>query len=204
MACAHEGPAGDERAEDAPTGAPEELTQADPAKGRASLPAGKLERLEGRRRPVTSEAVDAESAGETAEGKAGDPEDDLIRIEAESSGTPGLALVRAMDGAQVLGYTVLSLRDRDLYFIAEKRPSLLGRVIGTQSGICKIAVGTQKDPDGDATKVVLKGRAQTSAARPRCRKDLEEILRYARGEVFQKPKLPAQERKRGRFAPYAP
>jgi hypothetical protein len=202
-ACAHEGGGRAERASDVPAGTSDEATLAGTGRGSASPPAGKLERLEGRGRGATSEAKDVPSPGEAAEGKGGDADDDLIRIEAVSGGTPGLVLVRAMDGAQALGYTLLSLHDRDLYFIAEKRPSLISRVIGTERGICKIAVETQKDPDSDATQVTLKGRAQTSTARPQCRKDLEKIIRYARGEVFKKPKLPSQERQRGRFAPYA-
>jgi hypothetical protein len=203
IACAHERPAREEPAGKAPADAAEDVTPTASESSAPSITAGKVERLEAHRRSGTSEAPDDAANGEAEEAEPEKTDDDLIRIEAQSSGTPGLVLVRAMDGAQALGYTVLSLRDRDLYFVAEKRPSFLGRAIGTQSGICKIAVGTQKSAEDDSTRVFLKGRAQTSSARPRCRKDLEAILRYARGEVFRKPRLPAEERKQRRFTPHA-
>jgi len=155
--------------------------------GGASAPhPGKLERLQERRRVSRYEA--ATGGGEADDEDKRGEENELVRLEADSHGTPGLVLVRAMDGAQKLGYTVLELDERDYYFIALKNPSFLEGIVGSGRGVCKIAVGTESAPGGETTKVALKARAGTSAARPYCQKDLEKILRYARGELIDRPK----------------
>jgi len=151
-------------------------------------PPGKIETIERRQYPVPARE-DAPEA-EAAPGPEG-AENDVIRIEGESAGSPGLVLSRAMNGAQVLGYTLLELEERDLFFVAEKRPSLLGTVLGGISGVCRIVVGAEKDPGSGTVKVTLKGRAQTTASRPACERDLRKLLEYARGEAIVKPKKPS-------------
>ena len=101
-----------------------------------------------------------------------------------------------MEGAQTLGYTILTIDNRDMYFIALKKASFLQTFIGSQRGTCKIAVGTQKGAEGEFTKVTLRGRPQNSTLEKQCHKDLEKILRYARGEISDKHK-----KRRGRVRP---
>ncbi len=145
---------------------------------------GKLERIERRMRQARSKATKERGGENGATVKA----DGLLRIQSESYGTPGLVLVRAMEGAQTLGYTILTLDERDMYFIALKKASFLQTFIGSQRGACKIAVGTQKSAEGEFTRVTLKARPQTSTLEKQCSKDLEKILRYARGEISDKHK----------------
>jgi hypothetical protein len=130
----------------------------------------------------------------TGEGRSANASatNDPILFTAQSSGTPGLVLTRAMDGAQALGYTLITVDDQSLYFVAEKHVSILASMLGSRTGGCKIAVGTEKDPDTKATKVTLKGVSATAAARPSCKKDLDKVLEYARGEAIVKPKKPSQ------------
>ena len=153
---------------------------------------GKLERIERRARRSRNKATKEREteSGATVKG------DGLLRIESESYGTPGLVLIRAMEGAQTLGYTILTVDERDMYFIALKKASFLQTFIGSQRGVCKIAVGTQKGAEGAFTRVTLKARPQTSTLEKQCGKDLEKILRYARGEISDKHK-----KRRGRVSP---
>jgi hypothetical protein len=151
-------------------------------------PPGKLETIERREYPVPEQEGEPEpQPGPAAEGG----ESDVIRIEGESAGTPGLVLTRAMSGAQALGYTLLELEDRDLFFVAEKRPSLIGTVIGGATGICRIVVGVAKEPASGAVKVTLKGRSGTPTGRTACERDLRKVLEYAKGESIVKPKKPS-------------
>ena len=165
-----------------------------PARKKAPPP-GKLERME-RTRLGYHYGGDPERAEEVAGEKVEVGEDGVIRIEAESYGTPGLVLVRAMSGAESLGYTVLSIEERDLYFVALKNPSFMSRFVGTQRGVCKIAVGTQKGIDDSPTRVVLRGRSQLKVSQSSCRSDLDKILRYARGEIVDKPRKRTTDPKR--------
>jgi hypothetical protein len=151
------------------------------------VPPGKLETIERHRYPSTSE----EPIPDVAPGST-DAEGDLIKVEGQSGGKPGLVLLRAMDGAQALGYTIVVLDERAFYFVAEKRPGLIGQVLGGIAGMCKIAVGTEADPDTGASVVKLKGRAQTPSVRASCERDLQKLLQYARGEVIVKPKKPTR------------
>ena len=158
------------------------------ARSAPAPPSGKLETIERRQYPAPSleDAPDAAAASSAEDG-----ENEVIRIEGASAGSPGLVLTRAMSGAQALGYTLLELEDRDLFFVAEKRASLLGTVLGGTAGICKIVVGAVKDPASDSVKVTLKGRARTASGRVACERDLVKLLEYARGEAVVKPKKPS-------------
>jgi hypothetical protein len=156
-------------------------------KGNSAPHPGKVERLQERNYISRYERITGVGPGDAGDAEEGEA-NDIIRMEADSYGTPGLVLVRAMNGAQELGYTVLEMDERDYYFIALKNPSILQGFIGGVRGVCKIAVGTESSADGEMTKVALKGRAGTVAARPLCTKDLEKILRYARGELSERPK----------------
>ncbi len=163
------------------------------AKGAASrrpahVPPGKIETIEARRYPAPAREGAAEAS---ASASSEDAQDEPIRIEGQSSGTTGLVLSRAMSGTEALGYTLLSVDDRGFFFVAEKRASLLGAVLGGNVGICRIAVGATPDPDTGAVKVSLKGRAQTTAGRTTCERDLRKVLEYARGEAIVKPKKPS-------------
>ena len=151
------------------------------------VPPGKLETIEKQHYPSTSDEPIAEVTP-----KSTDEEGDLIKVEGQSGGKPGLVLLRAMDGAQALGYTIMVLDERAFYFVAEKRPGLLGQVVGGLAGMCKIAVGTEADPGTGASVVRLKGRAQTPSGRLPCERDLQKLLQYARGEVIVKPKKPTR------------
>lgn len=168
------------------------VPQPEQAASAPSTHPGKLERIERRMRLSRSKAAKEREKERGATVKA----DGLLRIESESYGTPGLVLVRAMEGAQTLGYTILTVDDRDMYFIAIKKASFLQTFIGSQRGACKIAVGTQKSAEGEFTRVTLKARPQTSTLEKQCGKDLEKILRYARGEISNKHK-----KRRGRVTP---
>ncbi len=154
------------------------------ASGTSAPHPGKVERLQERNRVSRYETVTGRGGGDDP----GESQDDgLIRMESESYGTPGLVLVRAMGGAQKVGYTILEMDERDYYFIALRTPSILQGFIGGTRGACKIAVGTEAQPGSELTKIVLKGRAGTAGARPVCEKDLEKILRYGRGEISDRP-----------------
>ncbi|MFQ5458600.1 MAG: hypothetical protein ACE5FC_09155, partial [Myxococcota bacterium] len=160
---------------------------------RATHP-GKVERLERRRREAHRSSAPGGEDG--AAGKSGAASDGLIRMESESYGTPGLVLVRAMEGAQSIGYTILTVDDRDLYFIALKRASVFQTFVGTQRGACKIAVGTEKKPDDTFTRIYLKARPHAEGAEKLCQRDLEKILGYGRGEISDKHK-----KRKGRVRP---
>lgn len=155
--------------------------------GRSAPHPGKVERRQEQSRVSRYESVTGVRGAGRDEEEDG-ASNELIRLEAASYGTPGLVLVRAMSGAQTMGYTVLELDERDFYFIALKNPSFLQGLTGSGRGVCKIAVGTEASADGGMTKVALKARAGTGAARPYCEKDLEKILKYARGELSDRPK----------------
>jgi hypothetical protein len=160
-----------------------------PVSSKPSAPQpGKLETIETQRYPAPEREETKQAQGPSApEGS----QEDVIRVEGQSAGTAGLVLTRAMSGAQALGYTLLSVDDRGYFFVAEKRASLLGAVLGGNVGVCRVAVGTTPDPDTGAVKVSLKGRAQTTGGRTVCERDLQKMLEYARGEVIVKPKKPS-------------
>jgi hypothetical protein len=170
-------------------------TDEEPDQGIQAMHPGKLERIERRRRQSRYEAATGTGSKEDGEPET-DKSEGLIHIESESYGTPGLVLIRAMEGAQTLGYTVLTIDERDLYFIAIKKASFFQTFMGTQRGACKIAVGTRKSADDRFTRVTLKARAQVAGAEKQCEKDLKKIRLYARGEVSDKHK-----RKRRRVRP---
>ncbi|OGP83526.1 MAG: hypothetical protein A2Y95_12735 [Deltaproteobacteria bacterium RBG_13_65_10] len=161
------------------------------ASGKVSVPAGKLERIERARSPYESIV----SGGDEGSGKEL-PKNDPILMTGKSGGTPGLVLTRAMEGAQALGYTLLMVDDRTLFFVAQRQTSILASMLGSQSGGCKIAVGTDKDLETGATQVTLKGIAFTATSRALCEKDLNKVLAYARGEAMVKPRKPSPLQKR--------
>ena len=166
-------------------------------------PPGKLETIERRQYPVPARDDTPDAAGAKGAGVEGG-QNEVIRIDGESAGSPGLVLSRAMSGAQALGYTLIELDDRDLFFVAEKRSSLLGTVLGGAAGICKIVVGAQKDPASASVKVTLKGRSQTATGRAACERDLRQVLEYARGDVVVKPKKPSPFSRPGDVYPHGP
>ncbi len=140
----------------------------------------------GGRSPAYEKIVTGEGGGAEAAAT-----NDPILLKGQSGGGPGLVLTRAMNGAQALGYTLVTVDDRSLYFVAEKRASILASMLGSRTGGCKIAVGADKDLDTRATKVTLKGIASTAATRAFCKRDLDKVLEYARGEAIVKPKKPS-------------
>jgi hypothetical protein len=128
---------------------------------------------------------------------------DLSTLQGQSSGSPGTVLSRAMEGAAALDYTILRLDDQDLRFVAEKRPPLLRRLMDTGAGACEVTVHAEPDITPKTTNLEVNSRAESGLARAACARDLDLLMKYARGEMGAKPKEPARIQRRSPFTPGA-
>ncbi len=118
-----------------------------------------------------------------------------MTLEAGSLGAPGVALSRALEGAQALGYTVTRVDGEHSRFEAEHGGFTLSSLFGSDSN-CAMSVRSARAARPDTSTVVVEGRARNAGSLAGCRKDAQVVLRIATGA-----EKPRQRRKQPPFDP---
>ena len=105
-----------------------------------------------------------------------------VTLEAQSLGTPGVALSRALEGVEALGYTVTLVDGERSRFEAEHGGHSLASLFGSDSS-CHVKVRTEAAARERTSRVTVESRPHDAGSIAGCRKDAQAILKAATGEA---------------------
>lgn len=109
-----------------------------------------------------------------------------VEVRAQSLGSPGLVLSRALTRVQVMGYTVDRVDTEGSRFNASHSGSSFASLFGSDSN-CTIEVATTPAMRPETSELLINWQARNTGSLAGCRKDAESVLRYATGE--QRPPI---------------
>lgn len=118
-------------------------------------------------------------------------------LEADSLGSPGRVLTRALSRVQALGYTLTEIDGENKRFTAEHSGTTFASFFGSDSN-CALDVQTTPAARAHTSHIVVIWRARNVGSLAGCRKDAQATLRAGTGEE------PVVERDRAQQPPLDP